>query len=190
MRVVTINDGDHRVLLQNAKAITFPLDQHTQQIVTDIEQFLIELDQDHAISGMAAPQLGYSLRIIFYQLKKEWAKFGREVAEDIPFTPLFNPCYQPVLEDGMEKGFEGCFSVPDVVLEIYRYKTINYTWQDSDGRQYTRVARDFQARLLQHEIDHLNGILHSSLMRDDCRELTREEFMVLRAKIQAKAEEL
>lgn len=184
MKLVTVEDKDHSILRKPASTVQFPLTTQTQQLLSDMKQFIIALDEDHGVAGMAAPQLNIDLRVIFIQFKRDWGEYRQDaVGEEIPLQPLINPSYDPIPEDGMSDDFEACFSVPNIAAEVSRYNSIHYHWQDNQGVTKTSTAQGFFARLLQHEIDHTKGILHTDLVKDDARIMTIDELMEARRKM-------
>jgi peptide deformylase len=86
-------------------------------------------------------------------------------APPIPRTVLVNPEIE-FLDDEMVDGWEGCLSVPGLRGVVPRYRRIRYRGLDAEGRRFERVAEDFHARVVQHECDHLDGVLYPQRMRD------------------------
>ncbi|MCS6944551.1 MAG: peptide deformylase, partial [Sutterellaceae bacterium] len=86
-------------------------------------------------------------------------------ADPVPQTVLINPVLQP-LSDDMEEGWEGCLSVPGLRGLLPRYRRLRYTGFDDQGRPIDRTVEGFHARVVQHEVDHLDGILYPMRMRD------------------------
>lgn len=177
MQLVTTAQAQHTVLRQVADKVTLPLDQSTQQLAQDMLSLVQSIDTEWGgPAGMAAPQLGISLQIVYIQVP-EIAKKRREYVFDlIAPTLIFNPTYQPIVAEGMLKDWEACYSVPDQAGEVPRYFAVNYTWYTAEGECVTGVARGYFARLLQHEIDHLNGILYVDRMTEDCQMRTMQEY--------------
>lgn len=187
MKIVTIEDDDHQVLLTPAQAVAFPLDNHVKQSIDEMAQFVLDLDQQQGLAGLAATQVGIGIRVVFVQVKASWGQFRKNVFDVLPLMLLINPSYQPVEEDGQDIDFEACFSVPNIAAEVARYKTIVYQWHDRDGVSHQATAKGFLARLLQHEIDHLDGILHTSLVQDGSRIISIDELKAERARLTAEA---
>jgi peptide deformylase len=112
--------------------------------------------------GIAAPQIGCYLRVMV---------FGFETSErypdeaPVPFTILINPTIE-ILTHDMADGWEGCLSVPGLRGLVPRYTKINYTGFDPEGNPISRVAENFHARVVQHECDHLDGILYPERVKD------------------------
>ena len=115
--------------------------------------------------GLAAPQIGVDLRLVI---------FGFEVSErypdapEVPFTVLINPRLTPLSRDE-EEGWEGCLSVPGLRGWVPRYKRLRYTGFDQQGNAIDRTVDDFHARVVQHECDHLDGILYPMRVKDFTR---------------------
>jgi peptide deformylase len=105
-------------------------------------------------AGLAAPQIGVPLRVVI---------FG--YADPVPQTILVNPVLEP-LTDEVEDGWEGCLSVPGLRGVVPRARKLRYAGFDLDGRRIERIAEGFHARVVQHECDHLDGILYPMRMPD------------------------
>jgi peptide deformylase len=86
-------------------------------------------------------------------------------AEPVPYTELVNPVLTPLTTE-MEEGWEGCLSVPGLRGQVPRFTRLRYTGFDPDGRPIQREASGFHARVVQHEVDHLDGILYPMRIRD------------------------
>jgi peptide deformylase len=83
----------------------------------------------------------------------------------VPFTVLINPTITP-LSDTLEEGWEGCLSVPGLRGAVERYEHIRYTGFDAEGNPIDRTVQGFHARVVQHECDHLDGVLYPMRMSD------------------------
>lgn len=112
--------------------------------------------------GIAAPQIGYNKRIIMFGFDKS-ERYPNEKA--VPFTILINPCVK-VLSEELTEGWEGCLSVPGLRGLVPRYKKIEYSGYDPHGNFITRLAEGFHARLVQHEYDHIDGVLFVHRMKN------------------------
>ena len=127
-------------------------------LLTDMQDTMRDLNG----AGLAAPQIGVGLRVVI---------FGFEVnprypeADPVPFTVLINPVLT-ALEGGQEDGWEGCLSVPGMRGLVPRYKNLRYTGFDPAGHAIDRTVSDFHARVVQHEVDHLDGILYPRRIQD------------------------
>jgi peptide deformylase len=113
-------------------------------------------------AGLAAPQIGVSLRVVIFGVE---ANPRYPQAEPVPFTVLINPTLTPIAEE-MEEGWEGCLSVPGMRGLVPRYRQLRYTGLDAAGSPIDRTVSDFHARVVQHEVDHLDGILYPRRIRD------------------------
>jgi peptide deformylase len=122
-------------------------------------QLLIENLTDTMISnggvGIAAPQIGVPLQVIVFGFETS-SRYPQ--ANPVPFTILINPSYQAI-GDEMYDDWEGCLSVKGLRGLVHRHHHIQYDGYDLYGKKITREAHGFHARLVQHEIDHLNGML-------------------------------
>lgn len=106
--------------------------------------------------GIAAPQVGINQRIIVVGAKKENAKYND--VEDIPVTAMINPSWKKLSED-TDIQYEGCMSVPRIRGKVERYKKIELTYYNEKGEKITKQINGFFARLVQHECDHLDGVV-------------------------------
>lgn len=113
-------------------------------------------------AGLAAPQIGVSLRVVVFEVQHN-PRYPR--AEAVPYTVLVNPELTP-LTDETEDGWEGCLSVPGLRGLVPRYKRLRYRGFDAHGRPVDRTVDGFHARVVQHEVDHLDGILYPLRLRD------------------------
>ncbi len=114
-------------------------------------------------AGIAAPQIGVDLRVVIFGGTGINPRYPD--APEIPFTVLCNP----VLDFfGSEKsaGWEGCLSVPGLRGEVSRYEQLRYSGKDATGAEFERVVDGFHARVVQHECDHLDGILYPRRIDD------------------------
>lgn len=113
-------------------------------------------------AGLAAPQIGVSLQVVIFGMD---ANPRYPQAEPVPHTVLINPQLDPVAEE-MDEGWEGCLSVPGMRGLVPRYRHLRYRGFDALGRPIDRTVQDFHARVVQHEVDHLLGILYPMRIRD------------------------
>jgi peptide deformylase len=116
-------------------------------------------------AGLAAPQIGVGLRVVIFGLESN-PRYPQ--AEPVPFTILVNPVLTP-LSDELEEGWEGCLSVPGLRGLVPRFARLAYRGFDLDGAPVEREATGFHARVVQHECDHLDGILYPMRIRDFTR---------------------
>lgn len=124
-------------------------------------------DTMHAANGagLAAPQIGVNLQLVIFGFRHN-ERYPD--APEVPETVLINPVLTP-LSDEMEEGFEGCLSVPGLRGSVPRYKRLRYEGVDQYGERIVREVEDFHARVVQHEVDHLLGILYPMRIKDFSR---------------------
>lgn len=112
--------------------------------------------------GIAAPQIGVSKRVVIFGFEHN---VRYPDAPPVPMTVLINPQITP-LSDQREDGWEGCLSVPGLRGKVPRYQAIRYTGFDAMGAPIERIAEGFHARVVQHECDHLDGMLYPRRIED------------------------
>ena len=113
-------------------------------------------------AGIAAPQIGVSLRVVIFGVGSN-PRYPD--AEQVPYTILINPVLSPV-GNAMDDGWEGCLSVPGMRGVVPRYTRLHYTGFDQFGQPIDRLVSGFHARVVQHECDHLDGILYPMRIQD------------------------
>lgn len=113
-------------------------------------------------AGIAAPQIGVSLQVVIFGVG---ANPRYPDAEQVPYTVLINPTLEPLGAE-MEEGWEGCLSVPGMRGVVPRFSRLRYRGHDQFGNVIDRTASGFHARVVQHETDHLSGILYPMRIRD------------------------
>ena len=150
----------HPTLAQRAQAVEDPTSPEIQKV---IQKLRAHFDRDPS-AGLAAPQINVPLRIFLFQVPE-----GRcETGNVIPITTVINPEIEYIGEE-KELGWERCFSLNDMVGEVPRFKHIKYTYQTLTGETVTQEASGFHARVIQHETDHLDGIMYPQRMIDMSR---------------------
>jgi len=107
-------------------------------------------------AGLAAPQIGVGLQVVIFGVEKS-ARYPD--AEDVPYTVLINPVVNPLTKE-TEEDWEGCLSVPGMRGMVPRFSKIDYQGYDQYGNSINRNVDGFHARVVQHECDHLQGILY------------------------------
>ena len=165
MAILEIARMGHPVLGRPAAPVADPTAPEIARLVADMVETM-----EHANgAGLAAPQVGVSLRVVVFQAPGARAAEGLSDAEHFdhtaPLTVLVNPVID-VLGDDREGGWEGCLSVPGLRGWVERPFHIRYSGFDLKGNRLTRTARGFHARVVQHECDHLDGILYPARMGD------------------------
>ncbi len=132
---------------------------------TELAQLIVDMhDTMRALNGagLAAPQIGVGLQVVIFEVN---ANPRYPDAERVPFTVLINPLLTP-LSDKMEEGWEGCLSVPGMRGLVPRHAELRYQGFDAAGLPIDRRVGGFHARVVQHEVDHLHGILYPMRIRD------------------------
>jgi len=113
-------------------------------------------------AGLAAPQIGVLLRVVIFGFEHN-ERYPD--AEPVPYTEIVNHVLIP-LDQEMDEDWEGCLSVPGLRGRVPRYSRLRYSGFDPDGRAIEREVSGFHARVVQHECDHLDGVLYPMRMRD------------------------
>ncbi|HEU4485709.1 MAG TPA: peptide deformylase [Povalibacter sp.] len=149
------------VLLQIARPVQQFDTPELHELIADMHDTMAALNG----AGLAAPQIGVSLQVVIFGVGKN-PRYPQ--AEEVPYTVLINPVLEAV-DDVMEDGWEGCLSVPGMRGLVPRYKRLHYRGVDPQGQPIDRTVSDFHARVVQHEVDHLNGILYPMRIRDMTR---------------------
>lgn len=156
-------------LLQKSAPVERLDDPDLHTLIQDLEDTMRFMNG----AGIAAPQIGVGLRVIvFGQKTASFNAAGEEVknprypeADIVPYTVLINPIITP-LGEAMDDGWEGCLSVPGLRGVVPRYTRIHYTGVDQYGNTIDRLVSGFHARVVQHECDHLEGILYPMRIQD------------------------
>ena len=174
MAILKIARMGHPVLGQIAAPVADPRTPEIRRLVND----MIETMRDANGAGLAAPQVHVPLRIVVFQAPGERSDPGLSEAERFdhtaPLSVLINPEIE-ILGSGQEGGWEGCLSVPGLRGWVERPDHIRYRGMGLEGETIERVARGFHARVVQHEVDHLDGRLYPSRMRDLSRLIFESE---------------
>lgn len=176
LRVITIEQEEyHGILKSSAEHISFPLSKENKSLIEAMKSKLFDLGG----VGLAAPQVNQSKRIIAIYIP-ESAALLRDNVTSYPMHIMINPSYRPVDESQKTTDFEGCYSVVSKMGKVPRYETNQLTYFDEEGERHETKESGFYARVLQHEIDHLNGILIVDRLTPDCIQGDIEEMMKLR----------
>jgi peptide deformylase len=149
--------GDPR-LLAPARPVEDFASPELAQLIVDMHDTMRSLNG----AGLAAPQIGVGLQVVIFEVV---ANPRYPEAENVPFTVLINPVLTS-LSDIMEEGWEGCLSVPGMRGRVPRHADLRYQGFDAAGQPIDRSVNDFHARVVQHEVDHLHGILYPMRIRD------------------------
>ncbi len=137
------------------------LDKSLPKILTLINDMKDTMEEEGGV-GIAAPQIGCNKRVIMFGFEKS-KRYPKEGS--VPHTVLINPTFR-VLSNEMVEAWEGCLSVPGLRGLVERYNKIEYSGYDPEGNLITRIAEGFHARVVQHEYDHLDGILFPQRLKD------------------------
>jgi peptide deformylase len=146
------------LLLQKAAPVELFDTPELHALIQDMQDTMEAMDG----AGIAAPQIGVSLRVVIFGVGKN-PRYPD--AEQVPYTVLINPVLTPIGE-AMEDGWEGCLSVPGMRGVVPRYARLHYAGFDPYGKPIDRMVSGFHARVVQHEYDHLDGILYPMRIQD------------------------
>ncbi|MDU8941201.1 peptide deformylase [Wolbachia endosymbiont of Drosophila malagassya] len=159
MAILKIARMGHPVLLRRAEDVA----DLTAPEIASLIQDMMETLKDAGGVGLAAPQVHVSKRVFLYFVPE-----SRSEGEDDPpcdVQVLVNPVLEPVGEEQVPR-LEGCLSIPGLRGEVPRYKRVRYAGYDQKGNPVQGVASGFRANVMQHEMDHLDGILYPMRMDD------------------------
>jgi peptide deformylase len=129
-----------------------------RDLVADMQETMIDANG----AGLAAPQIGENVQVVIFEVQNN-PRYPD--AENVPFTVLINPVLTP-LSDETEDGWEGCLSVPGLRGVVPRFTKLRYQGFDEHGNTIDRTVDGFHARVVQHECDHLDGVLYPMRMKD------------------------
>ena len=146
------------ILLQVAEPVRGFDTPELRALLTDMHDTMQSLNG----AGLAAPQIGVSQQVVIFGVGSN-PRYPQ--AEAVPYTVLINPQLDPV-DDETEAGWEGCLSVPGMRGLVPRYRKLRYRGFDEKGVPIDRTVADFHARVVQHEVDHLLGILYPMRITD------------------------
>ncbi len=149
--------GDPRLWQKSAAVIQFD----TPELHTLIADMRDTMRAEQGV-GLAAPQIGVPLRVVVFGVQSS-PRYPD--AASVPDTVLINPVLLP-LSDECEVGWEGCLSVPGLRGEVSRFQQLRYQGFDVHGALIDRTVSGFHARVVQHECDHLDGVLYPMRMTD------------------------
>jgi peptide deformylase len=155
--------GDPRLLRMSEPVVEFGA-ASLRELVAD----MIDNMREASGAGLAAPQIGVPLRVVVFGSADGRPNPRYPDEPPVPWTILVNPALEP-LGTEMEEGWEGCLSVPGLRGVVDRYRCLSYRGFDPDGGLIERTACGFHARVVQHECDHLDGILYPMRVRDFAR---------------------
>lgn len=146
------------VLLEVAEKVEAFNSAELNALIEDMQDTMASLNG----AGLAAPQIGISIQLVIFGVEEN-SRYPD--AEGIPFTILINPVIMP-LSDEIEEDWEGCLSVPGLRGKVPRFTKLRYQGYDQYGNAIDRTVEGFHARVVQHECDHLEGILYPMRIED------------------------
>ena len=149
--------GDPRLLVP-ADTVTDPTSDEIKTLIQDMQDTMAAYNG----AGLAAPQIGVPLRLVIFGGIKS-SRYPD--SDEVPFTILMNPTIEP-LDDSTSESWEGCLSVPGMRGLVPRFAHIRYTGVNEHGEAIDRTVKGFHATVVQHECDHLDGILYPMRMPD------------------------
>lgn len=158
MAVKEILKMGHPILQQMAEPVTRFGSPELGGLILDMFETMAAFDG----AGLAAPQIGVSLRVVIFSVEEN-PRYPE--IEPVPRTVLINPQIS-IHDEVMEEGWEGCLSIPGLRGQVPRYRAIHYRGYTESGELIERDVSGFHARVVQHEVDHLDGILYPQRIRD------------------------
>lgn len=152
--------GDPRLLevAQKVKKFNTP---ELNALIQDMHDTMESLNG----AGLAAPQIGVGLQVVIFGVGREVINARYPDAEEVPYTVLINPVLTPLAKE-LEEDWEGCLSVPGMRGMVPRFTRLRYQGVDQHGKRIDRSVEGFHARVVQHECDHLQGILYPMRITD------------------------
>lgn len=161
MAILKIARMGHPILSLRAAEVPDP----TAPDVARLVATMIETMEDADGTGLAAPQVHMPWRIVVYKVEDERADEEDDEGEGVPLTVLVNPVIE-FLDEETSIGFEACLSVPGMAGPVRRHENIRVTYQTLENEEINFEAHGFHARVIQHECDHLDGVLYPSRIED------------------------
>ena len=158
MAVQEVIKMGHPLLLARAEEVENFATAELEQLIIDMKDTMASLNG----AGLAAPQIAVSLRIVIFGISEN-SRYPD--ADSVPETVLINPEIS-IIGPERDSAWEGCLSVPHMRGLVPRYTSIRYRGYDVQGNLIEREAHDFHARVVQHEVDHLDGVLYPSRIED------------------------
>ncbi|KTC94375.1 peptide deformylase [Legionella erythra] len=176
LTLVNVEQHDYRqVLTTPATPVQWPLSVEDRQLIAAMKDKLYELEG----VGLAAPQVNQPKQIIAIYIP-ESAALLRDHVKPYPMHILLNPSYQGLSDSPRHADFEACYSVADKAGKVPRFDKIMVEYYDEDGHFHRQQESGFYARVLQHEIDHVHGILITDRLTPDRIQGSQEDMRALR----------
>ncbi len=160
MAILKIARMGHPVLWQKAEPVADPGAAEIRRLIADMMETVLDANG----AGLAAPQVHVALRLFVFRVGAARAT-GAEQDGEMPLQAVLNPVVEP-LDEEIALGWEGCLSIPGLKAVVPRAARIRYAGLDAEGQPLERVASGFHARVVQHETDHLDGILYPMRLTD------------------------
>lgn len=177
---VAVKSADERipVLHTPAQEMKFPLSKEDQEIISILEA---KYDQEENCAGLAAVQIGFAKKAFVFEVPddEDLKKWRKDLSQSMPKSIWINPSYEGIGPE-TTTDYEGCFSVIDLAAPVARFTKIRYTAYTPDGTKIEGTAEGFLARVIQHETDHLNGVLCINKAKKE-EILTLETYRKMRA---------
>ena len=164
MAILKIARMGHPVLRQLSAIVADPTAPEIRRLVGDMIETMADADG----AGLAAPQVHAPVRVVVFAIPADRAADHDGADTEVPLTVMINPLIEPLTED-RDLGWEACLSLPGLAGQVQRYTRIRYRYLTPDGESETREADDYHARVVQHECDHLDGILYPMRIDDMSR---------------------
>jgi peptide deformylase len=161
MAILKIARMGHPLLRREASPVADPTAPEIRHLVLD----MLETMEDAGGTGLAAPQVHVPLRVVVFFVAGRRAAEEDGAGGEVPLTVLVNPVIEPLTAE-TALGPEACLSVPGLVGQVPRFTRIRYRGATLEGTVLEREAEGFHARVVQHECDHLDGILYPQRMTD------------------------
>ena len=159
MAILKIAQMGNPVLRRPADPV--PVKSITSPVLQNFIDDMIATMREYSGVGLAAPQVHESLQVVVIEALEN-PRYPQAPA--IPLTVLINPSVEP-LSDETEEDWEGCLSIPDIRGKVRRYREVRVRAYDREGKQLDFSAKDFFARVIQHESDHVQGVLFPDRMQ-------------------------
>lgn len=165
-KILRIAHMGHTILQKTSSPVTKYDDPQVLQLIQDLEATVTYMN----CSGLAAPQVFVPLRVVVFRVLKTTDNPTYELTpeydpEGVPWTVMINPTLRP-LSDQITIGWESCLSLPGLMGRVPRYHSIEYKYLNKHGHKEKRCAHGFHARIVQHECDHLDGVLYPMKIKD------------------------
>ncbi|MBI2791754.1 MAG: peptide deformylase [Gammaproteobacteria bacterium] len=164
------------ILTKPAQVVTFPLSTEDKLLIEQMQDLLLKLKG----VGLAAPQVGVTKQIIMINIQEDAIALRKDAVNIVPLTVFINPQYIPLADAKIVYDWEGCFSVVQTTGKVPRYDKIQLNAYTPEGKKISSIIEGFTARVLQHEIDHINGFLITHRLTPDCLQGHPDKMLAIR----------